>query len=220
MSTPLPQAATVILLRDNTHGRLECLLLQRQAKASFLPNAWVFPGGITEAQDSKSTHSAWQTAQQTAARETLEETKLALAAHTLVPFSRWLAPKEAEKRFDTYFFIADSQQTSIELQEEEISHYQWLSPSDAIAQHQSNALHIIPPTLVSLCMLSRFTNSAQAIAHFSANTPFLFQPKVVFQQHDTYMLYHGDVAYESENLALTGHKHRCQFIDGAWHYFN
>lgn len=69
-------------------------------------------------------------------------------------------------------------------------------------------------------MLSRFTNSAQAIAHFSANTPFLFQPKVVFQQHDTYMLYHGDVAYESENLALTGHKHRCQFIDGAWHYFN
>ena len=40
--TPLP-AASVIVLRDSP---LEVLLLRRNEKSSFVPNAWVFPGGV------------------------------------------------------------------------------------------------------------------------------------------------------------------------------
>jgi 8-oxo-dGTP pyrophosphatase MutT (NUDIX family) len=44
---PVP-AASVILLRDSP---LEVLMMRRHAKASFVPDAWVFPGGIVEASD-------------------------------------------------------------------------------------------------------------------------------------------------------------------------
>ncbi len=45
--TPVP-AASVILLRDSP---LEVLMMRRHAKASFVPDAWVFPGGMVEASD-------------------------------------------------------------------------------------------------------------------------------------------------------------------------
>ena len=43
-------AATVVILRE-TAGRLEALLLQRPATASFAAGEWVFPGGSLEAED-------------------------------------------------------------------------------------------------------------------------------------------------------------------------
>ena len=48
--TPL-LAATVLLLRDNADGQLEVLMTRRSNKASFVPGAYVFPGGGIEAQD-------------------------------------------------------------------------------------------------------------------------------------------------------------------------
>jgi 8-oxo-dGTP pyrophosphatase MutT (NUDIX family) len=44
---PVP-AASVILLRDSP---LEVLMMRRHAKASFVPDAWVFPGGMVETSD-------------------------------------------------------------------------------------------------------------------------------------------------------------------------
>src|SRR5438477_10088081 len=44
---PVP-AASVILLRDSP---LEVLMIRRHAKSSFVPDAWVFPGGVVEASD-------------------------------------------------------------------------------------------------------------------------------------------------------------------------
>jgi 8-oxo-dGTP pyrophosphatase MutT (NUDIX family) len=47
MVEPLP-AASVIVLRD---APLEVLMIRRNENASFVPNAWVFPGGIVEQLD-------------------------------------------------------------------------------------------------------------------------------------------------------------------------
>jgi len=44
---PVP-AASVILLRDSP---LEVLMIRRHAKSTFVPDAWVFPGGMVEATD-------------------------------------------------------------------------------------------------------------------------------------------------------------------------
>jgi 8-oxo-dGTP pyrophosphatase MutT (NUDIX family) len=44
---PLP-AASVIVLRDSP---LEVLMIRRHSKSSFVPNAWVFPGGVVEPGD-------------------------------------------------------------------------------------------------------------------------------------------------------------------------
>jgi len=44
---PVP-AASVILLRESP---LEVLMIRRHSKSSFVPDAWVFPGGVVEAND-------------------------------------------------------------------------------------------------------------------------------------------------------------------------
>ena len=51
---PLRQAATLLLLRDGAGG-LEVLMTRRSERASFVPGAYVFPGGTVEAGDA-STH--------------------------------------------------------------------------------------------------------------------------------------------------------------------
>jgi 8-oxo-dGTP pyrophosphatase MutT (NUDIX family) len=89
-TTPLP-AASVLVLRDDP---LEVLMLRRNESSSFVPNAWVFPGGITEQMDRDlarelgDEESSLTAMRLTAARETFEETGI------------WLGPPlgEAEQK--------------------------------------------------------------------------------------------------------------------------
>lgn len=75
--TPLP-AASLIVLRDDP---FEVLMLRRHEKSSFVPNAWVFPGGIAEKSDAQlGDGSLLDTMRVTAVRETFEETGLWLGA--------------------------------------------------------------------------------------------------------------------------------------------
>jgi 8-oxo-dGTP pyrophosphatase MutT (NUDIX family) len=102
MLTGVPDAlpaASAIVLRD-VPGALdrpfELLMLQRHAKSSFMPNAWVFPGGMVEEGDvalarelaDGSTLAAMRVA---AVRETFEESGVWLGA----PLD---APEERRKR--------------------------------------------------------------------------------------------------------------------------
>jgi 8-oxo-dGTP pyrophosphatase MutT (NUDIX family) len=48
--TPVRHAATVLVLRDGHEGP-EVLMLRRSATASFLPGAYVFPGGVVDESD-------------------------------------------------------------------------------------------------------------------------------------------------------------------------
>lgn len=215
MNDTLIPAATLILLADTDEG-LKTLLLQRQQNTRFLPGFWVFPGGGVEPEDQQADN--WQTAAMAASRETEEETGLIINAGKLLAFSRWVAPKEAPKRFDTRFFLAQSREQATQLQDSEIQASQWISPANAIAQHRQQLLPIIPPTLVSLQQLSRFSNSEQAMAFYRQHTPFCFTPKVCFWQDQTIMLYAGDVAYESLDTQQPGPRNRCLLAADGWHY--
>jgi 8-oxo-dGTP pyrophosphatase MutT (NUDIX family) len=68
---PVP-AASVLLLRDDP---LEVLMIRRHQKSSFVPNAWVFPGGVLENADGELGHGDLvNTMRVAAARELFEET--------------------------------------------------------------------------------------------------------------------------------------------------
>jgi len=65
-------AASVLVLRD---GPLEVLMMRRRADASFVPNAWVFPGGAVDEEDrALGDGSELSTMRIAAARELFEET--------------------------------------------------------------------------------------------------------------------------------------------------
>lgn len=87
--TPL-NASTLLLLRDRADGGWEVLMTRRSNTASFVPGAYVFPGGGIEAQDAQAhaqvAHRADMTTEAltaaiAAVRETLEEMGVLLAIH-------------------------------------------------------------------------------------------------------------------------------------------
>ena len=68
---PVP-AASVLVLRDDP---LEVLMIRRHERSSFVPNAWVFPGGaVDEADAALGDGSIVNTMRVAAARELFEET--------------------------------------------------------------------------------------------------------------------------------------------------
>jgi 8-oxo-dGTP pyrophosphatase MutT (NUDIX family) len=86
---PTRDAATVLLLRDTPDG-LEVLMTRRSSNASFVPGAYVFPGGAIDAADAcchalaqrRATQSAQALTEAIAAiRESFEELGILLARH-------------------------------------------------------------------------------------------------------------------------------------------
>jgi 8-oxo-dGTP pyrophosphatase MutT (NUDIX family) len=147
--TPLP-AASVIVLRDNP---LEVLLLRRNEKSSFVPNAWVFPGGVIEGDE---------TPELAAVRETFEEAGLTIDADSLVLTSRWITPVGIPKRFDTWFFLAEvDRAATVKIDEQEIVESMWIAPAGALARRD---LKLVFPTIKNLEALTGFESAAAVIA--------------------------------------------------------
>jgi 8-oxo-dGTP pyrophosphatase MutT (NUDIX family) len=74
---PIP-AASVIVLRDSP---LEVLMIRRHSKSSFVPDAWVFPGGVVETADyDLGDGTEVNTMRVAAARELFEESGIWLGA--------------------------------------------------------------------------------------------------------------------------------------------
>lgn len=139
-------AATVILLRE-VSGVPHVLMGQRGAKAVFMPNKYVFPGGAVDAED-------YQGALEGAAdprledkalglyvaarRELLEETGLQLTVRTeaLRFIFRAITPPGRPRRFDARFFVAQAEAVENDLDDfsdacEELSHLHWIALSEA-----------------------------------------------------------------------------------------
>lgn len=175
--TPLP-AASAIVLREP----FEVLMMRRHAGASFMPNAWVFPGGIAEELDHELGGLAI-----TAARETFEETGVWLGApledaehkrkrllagslsirhliteapldlETLVLTSRWITPVGVPKRFDTNFYLAKASRDAIATAEDhEAVDVTWIHPEEALAKHAAREMQMVFPTLRNLEALRGF----------------------------------------------------------------
>lgn len=185
---PLP-AASVIVLRDDP---FEVLMLRRHEKASFVPNAWVFPGGIAEESDAQG--SLLDTMRLTGVRETFEETGVWLGApladaerkrrelldgriafrellaegpvdlSQLVWTSRWITPVGIPKRFDTYFFLAAVSRDAIATAEQnEVVDVTWIHPAAALAKHAAREMQMVFPTLRNLEAITGFASAAELL---------------------------------------------------------
>lgn len=78
---PSVPAASVILVRPRESRGLEVLMIRRHPKATFVPDAWVFPGGMVEADDRElGDGTDLGTMRVAAARELFEESGIWLGA--------------------------------------------------------------------------------------------------------------------------------------------
>ncbi len=95
----------------------------------------------------------------------LGDEALELATDTLHYFAHWITPEVLPIRFDARFFVAaapSGQEASPDGQE--TVEARWISPRDALEEHQKGSLKLAPPTFHSLSELAGFSTAGEAIA--------------------------------------------------------
>jgi 8-oxo-dGTP pyrophosphatase MutT (NUDIX family) len=189
----------VILLRrggrHDSHG-LEVLFGKRTPHARFMPNVWVFPGGAVESHgDDEPTADDFRAA---AVRELEEETAVKLdESAELVPFSRWITPREVKVRFDTHFYLALApSHCAPEADGEEIVDIGWFAPSDALERHAAGKMLLVFPTIKNLESLLEFKSAEEAIGGARSRTVEPILPKVGMVDGNPGVLLPGDAGYD------------------------
>lgn len=209
-------AATVVVARQSANG-IEVLLLQRNSRSNFASASWVFPGGGFEDIDLGETEV--ETAKRCAVRETQEECGLDLELNSLQLFAHWTTPEQAPKRYATWFFLCHYKAgQAVKVDGEEMVDGLWLSPQEALQRQAQGDMHMMPPTLVCLQLLSRFEQLDQAIDALAQEQVESILPKPELVEGGVCMLYPRDAGYETSNPDLQGARHRFWMLDSGWRY--
>jgi 8-oxo-dGTP pyrophosphatase MutT (NUDIX family) len=181
------QAATVVVLRGGSE-RLEVLMVQRTPKARFMGGAWVFPGGAV---------NDGETEVETAIREAEEEASIALDRDTLVPFSRWITPRQVKIRFDTHFFVAPTPADAAPVCDgEECVDLRWIGPVAALDAGRSDELLLMFPTIKHLEQLAQFDSVEDVLAHARSRRVQPVEPRVLTDGGIAKVLLPGEPGYD------------------------
>jgi 8-oxo-dGTP pyrophosphatase MutT (NUDIX family) len=169
-ATPRAAASIVLLRRGGKHSQraLEVLLLKRTDAASFMPGAWVFPGGSVDPADGEGPDGF----RACAVRELREEAGIELPAdEELVPFCRWITPEIVSRRFDAWFFLALAPaHTPPQIDDGEIVDARWFEPAAALAAAEAGEVVLPFPTRVQLGWLAGHPTSAAALDAYRSNS--------------------------------------------------
>jgi 8-oxo-dGTP pyrophosphatase MutT (NUDIX family) len=204
---PRPAASVILLRRGGRHGSpgIEVLLGKRTSEASFMANAWVFPGGALDfvssgrAPDDRDYRAA-------ALRELEEEVSIQLDdPDRLVPFSRWITPVEVKVRFDTRFYLAIAPpHCAPSPDEQEIVEVSWFAPSEALDRHAAGGMLLVFPTIKQLEALREFASADDALAAARSREVVPIMPKVAVVEGEPRILLPGDPGYEEATPATPG----------------
>jgi 8-oxo-dGTP pyrophosphatase MutT (NUDIX family) len=119
-------------------------------------------------------HRGEMTLKDLAAREGLR-----FALDLLLPYAHWMTPEIESKRFDTRFFLARLPAGQRPVHDEaELTASVWMTPSQALAEHQAGRIVLMPPTLKTVEELAahRTTEAIFKAVSGRAIPPILPQP--------------------------------------------
>jgi 8-oxo-dGTP pyrophosphatase MutT (NUDIX family) len=196
-TAPRPAASVILLRRGSKHESrgLEVLLGRRTPNASFMANAWVFPGGAVDRKFAEDEPGDAEY-RATAARELEEEASVRLEdLDALVPFSRWITPREVKVRYDTWFYLALAPAHASPAPDgEEIVELSWFEPQDALDRGAAGEMLLVFPTIKQLEALRGFATAQAALDADREIVPIL--PKVGVVDGEQRILLPGDAGYE------------------------
>ena len=218
-SVPLRLAATAVLLRNSNNG-METLLLRRNAKLAFAGGAWVFPGGAIDADELEAAASEKEAAVAATVREIDEECGLNVPGQDLIHFCNWTTPVGEKRRFATWFFVGnvDADSGKVVIDDGEIHEFQWIRPEDAITLHHQDELTLMPPTYLSLSLLTHYETAELACSALAVRKPYDVTPRLCQFQDEIVCLYPGDAGYAAIDAALPGARHRTVFASRGMLY--
>lgn len=220
--SPAIPAATVVLLRDGPDG-LETLMLRRNSKLAFAGGAWVFPGGRIDPEDypggvvSTADAAVAAAARNAATREAMEEADLAVDPATLVWFAHWTPGAAlAARRFATWFFMARAPEGAVTIDDGEIHEHQWIRPDAAMAQRDAGEIEIIPPTWMTLRLLTEESTVDAALAAARSRDPQIYLTHITRVEGGIASIWQGDAAYEDGDTSKPGPRNRLLMLDDGW----
>ena len=186
-------ASTVILLRGGGET-LELLMVRRTPKARFMGGVWVFPGGAVdrhEGTDALATRVA-------GVRELEEEAGITLPSpDELVPFSRWITPREVKTRFDTWFFLAPAPDgAEPRIDGEEAVDSGWFTPQAALDAYERDEIQLVFPTIKTLQQLAPFASADALLDHARDREVLPVEPRVVMEGEVARVVLPGEPGYE------------------------
>ena len=238
MTAPHP-AATVLLLREDAGpSRFSVFMVRRSMKSSFMPGAYVFPGGRVDPEDgadaalesvaltdaqararfSEAVDAATAKAHLVAAvREVEEEARVRLpdpsALHT---WARWVTPKPERKRFDTWFLVGRLPAGLAPTHDAyEVTESAWVDPRTALASYGDGGMIFAPPTWYTLWELARHEGVDAVLEHAAARTVLATEP--LFRQVDDNfaIILPGDPLHDAPH-SMDGPTRLIMGKDGRW----
>jgi 8-oxo-dGTP pyrophosphatase MutT (NUDIX family) len=155
---------------------------------------------LSALQASLSAGQSWTQALQTHA--------LTLQTEALVPWIRWITPKQASvtnKRFDTRFFITQvpADQTARH-DEHETTETLWIRPREALVRYWNREMELAPPQIMSLVHLSRHANAQSVLSEAKTRKPPVVQPEPFEQNGIRTICYPGDPRHSMSEPAFPG----------------
>ena len=218
-SVPVRPAATAVLLRDSAIG-IEVLLLRRNAKLAFAGGAWVFPGGAIDQVEMDDYSTEQEAARIATTREINEECGLTVAVDDLVHFCNWTTPIGEKRRFSTWFFASQVTDTekAVVIDGSEIHDFQWIGLHRAMELHHSGELVLMPPTYLSISLISHYSSASEACRSLALRSPYDVTPTLCELDGQVICLYPGDAGYKENNPVVDGPRHRTFFTSGGMRY--
>ncbi|MEM9823705.1 MAG: NUDIX hydrolase, partial [Bacteroidota bacterium] len=203
------KAATILLGRDGKDS-FEILLLKRNKALAFAGGLWVFPGGKVEKEEMEQSTDELSAARLAAIRETKEEASLDIDPERLVFYRHWTTPVIEPRRYATYFFYAEvpDANAKVQIDDSEIKEHQWIHPMQALERFKAGQLAMLPPTLMSLQLISNCKSAKEANQLLEKESPIYILP--VLEPRGTKMIcmYEGDAGFETTKADTPGPRHR------------
>ena len=138
----------------------------------------------------------------------LASVSLRLATSALLPWSRWITPKQPavmSKRFDTRFFVAavPAHQTA-QHDNFEATESAWLAPRTALAQYWDRQIELAPPQIMSLIHLARHATVHSVLDAARRQPPPVIAPEPFRNDQELILCYPGDERHSVREQALPG----------------
>lgn len=179
-------------------------MLQRGARARFMPGVWVFAGGVVEEADREAAERAGgpldpdELAHRICgARELGEEGGVEVAAEGLLPWSRWVTPEQVPVRFDTRFYVALAPAHCKPVPDlVEMDAVRWLSPSLALSEHRADRLELSFPTIKHLEALQDLPDADAVLAAAAEREVDPITPRVVGTRESFQVLLPGEPGFD------------------------
>ena len=149
----------------------------------------------------------------------LHSLALQVQAEALVPWSRWITPRQASvtnKRFDTRFFISHvPEDQSAQHDNHETTDSAWISPAAALGRYVAGEIELAPPQIMSLYHLKQHANAASVLSEALQRQPPVIQPEPFDDNGTRVICYPGDARHPVTQRAFPGPS-RLRFLQGRF----